>query len=133
MEVWVDGRRYQVEAAIAIELAVPVLFGEDLPLEELILDKNYRTGEDEGSKREEVLAVLTRAQTKRKEQQVVEEQAMPVEVTVQEETGVTEQEERSTRRALSKERNENAIHPDGHTDGEGAQMEDSSKSPKHQE
>ena len=43
-----------MEAAIADELAIPVLLGEDLPLEELILDNNYRTGEDEGSKHEEV-------------------------------------------------------------------------------
>ena len=57
VEVWVDGRRYQVEAAIADELAVPVLLGEDLPLEELILDNNYRTGKDEGSNYEEVLEI----------------------------------------------------------------------------
>ena len=51
---------------------------------------------------------------------------MPIEVTVQEETSVTEHKERSTRRSLSKERNENTIHPEGHTDGEGIQMEDTS-------
>ena len=88
MELSVEGRKFKVEALAIDGLNIPILLGEDLPLEELIgrserstrrcaeIDSQTEDPMDSGTQVEEssegTLAVMTRSQ-KQREQRLLEE------------------------------------------------------------